>query len=53
MKIYENESFEFSALVSVFRIRIRSDLYHLAGFGSASGNVDPDPGSKKNRDKLA
>ena len=36
---------------AVFRIRIRSDPYHLAG--SASGNVDLDPGSKKNRDKLA
>ena len=22
-------------------------------YGSTSGNVDPDPGSKKNRDKLA
>jgi len=35
------------------RIRIRSDPYHLAGSGSASGNVDLDPGTKKNRDKLA
>ena len=25
---------------------------HLAGSGSTSGNVDPDPDSKKNRDKL-
>ena len=32
-----------------------SDPYHLAGSGSrsASGNVDLDPGTKKNRDKLA
>ena len=29
----------------VFRIRIRSDPYHLAGSGSISGNVDPDPGN--------
>ena len=32
-----------------------SDPYHLAGTGSTSGtsgNVDPDPGSKKNRNKL-
>ena len=35
------------------QIRIRLDPYHLAGSGSTSGNVDPDPGSKKNRDKLA
>ena len=35
---------------SVFRIRIWSDLYHLAGSGSTSGNVDP--ASKKNRNKL-
>ena len=27
--------------------RIRSDTYHLAGSGSASGNVDLDPGTKK------
>ena len=40
-------------LTSVFRIRIRSDPYHLAGSGSASGNVDLDSGTKKNRDKLA
>ena len=41
--------------LAVFRIRIRSDPYHLAGSGSgsASGNVDLDPGTKKNRDKLA
>ena len=31
----------------MFRIRIRSVPYHLAGSGSTSGNVDPDPGSKK------
>ena len=35
----------FSVLKSVFRIR--SDPYHLAGSGSASGNVDLDPGTKK------
>ena len=29
------------------------DPYHLAGSGSASVNVDLDPGTKKNRDKLA
>ena len=29
------------------------DPYHLAGSGSASGNVDLDPGTKKNRDKIA
>ena len=40
-------------LKTVFRIRIRSDPDHLAGSGSASGNVDLDPGTKKNRDKLA
>ena len=40
-------------LVSVFRIQIRSDSDHLAGSGFPSGNVDPDSGSKKNRDKLA
>ena len=34
---------------SVFRL----DPYHLAGSGSTSGNVDLDPGSKDNRDKLA
>ena len=39
--------------LAVFRIRIRSDPYHLAGSGSASGNVDLDPGTKKNRDILA
>ena len=38
--------------LSVFRIRIRLDPYYLAGSGSTSWNVDPDPGSKKNRDKL-
>ena len=32
---------------AVFRIRIQLDLYHLAGSGSTSGNVDPDPDSKK------
>ena len=37
----------------VFRIRIRSDPYHWPGSGSASGNVDLDPGTKKNRDKHA
>ena len=39
--------------MAVFRIRIRSDPYHWAGSGSTSGNVDLDPGTKKNRDKLA
>ena len=29
------------------------DPYHLVGSGSASGNVDLDPDTKKNRDKLA
>ena len=35
--------------------RIRSDPYHWAGSGSGStsGNVDMDPGTKKNLDKLA
>ena len=35
---------------AVFRIRIRSDPYHLvgSGSGSVSGNVDMDPGSAKN-----
>ena len=33
--------------------RIRSDLYNLAGSGSISGSMDPDPGSKENCDKLA
>ena len=39
----------------MFRIRIRiwSDSYHWAGSGSTKGNVDLDPGTKKNRDKLA
>ena len=34
-------------ILSLFWIRIwiRSDPYHLAGSGSTSGNVDPDPGS--------
>ena len=44
-------------LKAVFRIRIqiRSDPYHwpVSGSGSVSGNVDLDPGTKKNRDKLA
>ena len=35
----------FLTWTSVFRIRIRSDPYHLAG--SALGNVDLDPGTKK------
>ena len=35
----------FAYLAAVFRIRIRSDPYHLAG--SASENVDLDPGTKK------
>ena len=30
-----------------------SDPYHWAGSGSTSGNVDLDPDTKKNRDKLA
>ena len=29
------------------------DPDHMAGSGSTSGNVNPDPGSKQNRDKLA
>ena len=35
--------------MAVFRIRIRSDPYHLpgSGSGSASGNFDLDPGTKK------
>ena len=37
----------------MFRIQIRSDPYHWAGSGSTKGNVDLDPGTKKNRDKLA
>ena len=40
------------SLLPVFRIRIRLDPCHLAGSGSTSGNVDLDPGSKINRDKL-
>ena len=36
----------------MFRIRIRLDLNHLAEYVATSGNVDPDPGSIKNRDKL-
>ena len=42
-----------SLLLSVFRIR--SDPYHWPGPGpgSVSGNVDLDPGTKKNRNKLA
>ena len=32
--------------ITVLRIRIRSDPYHLAG--SVTGNVDVDPGSAKN-----
>ena len=44
---------ENSVLQAVFRIRIRLGQYHLTGSGSTSGNVDPGPGSKKNRDKLA
>ena len=43
--------FKYSCMNAVFRIR--SDPYHLPGSGSASGNVDLDPGTKKNRDKLA
>ena len=35
-------------LLAVFRIRIRSDPYHLVRSGSVSGNVDMDPGSAKN-----
>ena len=42
---------KYQSTLSVFRIRIRSDPYHWPG--SASGNVDLDPGTKKNRDKLA
>ena len=36
-------------LVFRIRIRIRSDPYHLAGFGSGSSseNIDLDPGTKK------
>ena len=30
-----------------------SDPYHWAGSGSTKGNVDLDPGTKKNHDKLA
>jgi len=37
---------------SAFRIRIRSDPYHLVGSGSVSGNVDMDPGSAKNKGGL-
>ena len=33
--------------------RMLTDPYHLAGSGSASGSVGLDPGTKKNRDKLA
>ena len=38
---------------AAFRIRIRSDPYHLvgSGSGSVSGNVDMDPGSAKNLPK--
>ena len=43
---------EFSLILAVFRIRIRLDPYHLTESGSTSGNVDPDPVSKKNRYKL-
>ena len=41
-------------LSTEFWIRIWLDPYHLArsGSGSTSGNVDPDPGSKKNCDIL-
>ena len=39
-------------LKAMFRIRIRSDPYHLAGSGNVDTDPpDPDPGSKKNRDK--
>ena len=43
---------ESTFIQSVFRIRIRiqSDPYHWAGSGSTSGNVDLDPGTKKNRE---
>ena len=35
---------------AVFRIRVRSDPYHLvgSGSGSVSGSIDMDPGSAKN-----
>ena len=42
-KIYTHKGSVFSDL----------DPYHLAGSGSTSGNVDLDPGTKKNRDKFA
>ena len=44
--------FKMIKVNSVFRLRIRLDSYHLAGTGSTSENVDSDPCSKKNRDKL-
>ena len=31
----------------MFRTRIRTDPYHLAGSGSVSDDTDPDPGSSK------
>ena len=43
-----NARFTVIPLKAVFRIRIRSDPYHLVGSGSVSGNVDMDPGSAKN-----
>ena len=39
------ESYIFSFFLAM--IRIRMFPYHFAGSGSSSGNVDPDPGSKK------
>ena len=46
-RVSRYKRFSLVFLFSVFRIRIRSDPYHLAGSGSVSGNVDLDPGTKK------
>ena len=42
---------KFVASVSDPDPRIRTDPYHLAGFGSVSDDTDPDPGSAKNLPK--
>ena len=41
------------SILSVFRIRIRTDPYHLDGSVSVSvsDDTDPDPGSAKNHEK--
>ena len=44
----EKIRYNLSPGVKYLVFRIHPDPLHLAGSGSTSGNVDPDPGSKKN-----